>query len=228
MAGRMPRPLRPALVWTGGLVLVVAALALTMHFGWWGKAPAPASSLAAGTTPSPSASPTPSGSPSPSPSSPNPSGMPSRISVTTTAGITLVDAKIIPVQLKSDGALEPPFGVVGWYAGSGWPKPGWPGASILAGHINSAALGPDTFAKIIDARPGDRIEVRFDSGDQVSFTVTKSAAESKVDVPGDKSIWDAGNPRPLLRLITCDPGTPLQGGHYEGNWVVWADLASAN
>lgn len=116
----------------------------------------------------------------------------------------------------------------GVVCGSGWPKPGWPGASILAGHINSAALGLDTFAKIIDARPGDRIEVRYDSGDQVSFTVTKSAAESKVDVPGDKSIWDAGNPRPLLRLITCDPGTPLQGGHYEGNWVVWADLASAN
>lgn len=133
MAGRMPRPLRPALVWTAGLMVLAAALALTMQFGWWGKAPAPASSLAAGTTPSPGASPTPSGSPSPSPSSPNPSGMPSRITATTTAGITLVDAKIIPVQLKSDGALEPPFGVVGWYAGRAGPNQAGRGRAFSRG-----------------------------------------------------------------------------------------------
>ena len=44
----------------------------------------------------------------------------------------------------------------------------------------------------------------------------------KKETPKDDSIWDAGNPRPLLRLITCDPTTPVKGGHYVGNWVVWA------
>ena len=33
----------------------------------------------------------------------------------------------------------------------------------------------------------------------------------------------ASNPNPVLRLITCDPETPINQGHYEGNWVVWAD-----
>ena len=50
-------------------------------------------------------------------------------------------------------------------------------------------------------------------------------AASKKGVPQDDSIWDHDNPEPRLRLITCDPTTPLEGGHYEGNWVVWAELA---
>ena len=52
--------------------------------------------------------------------------------------------------------------------------------------------------------------------------MTRSAAVPKKQTPKDDTIWDAGNPRPLLRLITCDPTTPVKGGHYVGNWVVWA------
>lgn len=46
-------------------------------------------------------------------------------------------------------------------------------------------------------------------------------------MPKEDTIWDSADPHPLLRLITCDPNTPLNGGHYVGNWVVWADLAPA-
>ena len=56
----------------------------------------------------------------------------------------------------------------------------------------------------------------------MQFVVTRSAAVPKKATPKDDTIWDAGNPRPLLRLITCDPTTPVKGGHYVGNWVVWA------
>jgi sortase (surface protein transpeptidase) len=143
--------------------------------------------------------------------------------VTSASGAVLVDASIEATTLQPDGALEPPFGVVGWYAGPGWPKPGHPGAAILAGHINSQALGPDTFARLVEVQPGDRAEVRYDTGESVTFVVTRSAAMAKTEVPKDDTIWDAQNPAPLLRLITCDPNTPLKGGHYLGNWVVWAD-----
>ncbi|MEO7268561.1 MAG: class F sortase [Knoellia sp.] len=144
-----------------------------------------------------------------------------------TSGKTLVDASLIPSHLDSNGVLAPPFGVAGWYAEHGWAKPGWPGASILAGHINrrSPRVELDTFGHLIQVRTGDRITVVYTSGQSVSFRATKSKALSKSAVPKDDSIWDAGNPQPLLRLITCDPTTPVKGGHYQGNWVVWASLA---
>lgn len=128
----------------------------------------------------------------------------------------------MPSRLDHDGILAPPPGVAGWYAEKGWPKPGYPGASIIAGHINTLRLGPDTFARLPEVRPGDLITVRYSSGDEVRFRVDRSAAVPKKQTPKDDSIWDAGNPRPLLRLITCDPTTPVRSGHYVGNWVVWA------
>ncbi|KGN29373.1 hypothetical protein N802_13730 [Knoellia sinensis KCTC 19936] len=147
--------------------------------------------------------------------------------VVSSSGKTLVDAKIVPDTLDDEGVLAPPFGVVGWYAEQGWAKPGWPGASILAGHINrrSPKVELDTFGHLTKVRPGDRITVAYTSGESVAFKATKSKALSKTAVPKDDSIWDSGNPEPLLRLITCDPTTPVKGGHYEGNWVVWATLA---
>lgn len=148
--------------------------------------------------------------------------MPKRVTVTSLGGVTLVDAELIPAGLDDAGILAPPVGVAGWYDEAGWPMPGFPGAAILAGHINTRADGPDTFARLPEVRRGARITVRYSSGDEVEFVATRSAAVPKVETPKDDTIWDAGNPRPLLRLITCDPTTPLNGGHYAGNWVVWA------
>lgn len=161
------------------------------------------------------------------PSTTKPTGDPARVVVVSTSGKTLVDASLVPSRLDSEGVLAPPFGVAGWYAEKGWAKPGWPGASILAGHINrrSPKIELDTFGHLTKVRSGDKITVVYTSGQSVSFTATKSQALSKTAVPKDDSIWDAANPKPLLRLITCDPTTPVQGGHYKGNWVVWASLA---
>ncbi|MFC7489977.1 MULTISPECIES: class F sortase [unclassified Knoellia] len=161
------------------------------------------------------------------PSTVKPRGEPKRVVVVSTSGETLVDADLVPSRLDDEGVLAPPFGVAGWYAEQGWAKPGWPGASILAGHINrrSPKLELDTFGHLTRVRSGDRITVVYTSGQSVTFKATRSKALSKKAVPQDDSIWDAGNPEPLLRLITCDPTTPVQGGHYKGNWVVWASLA---
>ena len=172
-------------------------------------------------TPSPTANRT-----SPAPQSPpapdHPQGDPKRVVVTSSGGRELVDARLVPSRLDDHGILAPPPGVAGWYAEKGWPEPGYPGASVLAGHINTRRNGPDTFARLPEVRPGDLVTVTYSSGDQVRFVVDRSAAVPKKQTPKDDTIWDAGNPRPLLRLITCDPTTPVKGGHYVGNWVVWA------
>lgn len=178
-------------------------------------------------TPKPTPTRAPAAPPTFGPSTVKPAGKPERVVVVSTSGRTLVDARLVPSRLDDKGVLAPPFGVAGWYAEAGWAKPGWPGASILAGHINrrSPKVVPDTFGRLTEVRSGDRITVVYTSGESVTFTATKSRALSKKAVPRDDSIWDASNPEPLLRLITCDPETPVKGGHYQGNWVVWASLA---
>lgn len=212
-------------------------LGLTLGVSGMAGCGGPGSGAAAGPTPSavsslavdpsaasPTTSPAPSGGPLTGPSTAvvGPRGTPSTV-ILTHGSTTLVDAKLVPTRLDAHGVLAPPKGVAGWYAEPGWPKPGFPGASILVGHINSRADGPDTFAELPQARAGDLVTVTYGSGDVVRFRVVRSAAVPKTQTPKDDSIWDAGAPGPLVRLITCDPTTPLNGGHFEGNWVVWAD-----
>jgi hypothetical protein len=216
----------PALTSQGRRVLLAAgasaALALTAGCA---ADPAPAPSDTASRTaasPTASTSPSPTKAEQPPPARDTPQGQPKRVVVTTLGGDELVEAKLVPAGLDDAGILAPPAGVVGWYDEKGWPKPGYPGASILAGHINTRANGPDTFAELPKVRPGALIRVTYSSGDEVDFVATRSAAVPKKATPKDDTIWDAGNPRPLLRLITCDPTTPVKGGHYVGNWVVWA------
>lgn len=193
-------------------------------------APAAARPTSPSTTPTPSPSPTPSTEPVPTTTATQraartPKGSPDRVVLVRAGGETIVDAPVRPVGLDAKGILSPPGGIVGWYDEAGWPKPGYPGASILAGHVGTPANGADVFRELPKARRGDRVTVRYDSGDVVHFVVRRSSGMPKQQTPRDDSIWDAGNPEPLLRLITCDPRTPLEQGHYEGNWVLWADLA---
>lgn len=154
----------------------------------------------------------------------NPTGSPSRVYVFDSAGRTIVNASLIPTYLDSKGVLAPPGGTAGWYAESGWALPGKRGASILVGHVTWAG-GPDTFYNLLKVVPGNKILVTYTSGDRVAFTASQSRAVSKAAVPKDGTIWAAGSPTPVLRLITCDPKTPINGGHFEGNWVVWANPA---
>ena len=215
------------------IALAVAAAAALALLGACAADPAPPtpapapttrgpSPVAPSVTPSPTPSPTPTHSEPPVRLSARPQGKPKRVTVTAPGDAVLVDAPLVATGLDDKGVLAPPAGVAGWYDEKGWPKPGYPGASILAGHVNTRATGPDTFAKLPAVRPGALVRVTYSSGEATDFVVTRSQAMSKKQVPRDDSIWDAGNPRPLLRLITCDPTTPVKGGHYVGNWVVWA------
>lgn len=147
---------------------------------------------------------------------------PGNVTVTARGGRVLVDTGVVPTYLAAGGELAPPAGTAGWYAERGWPRPGEPGASILVGHVDQGGR-PDVFWNLPQATAGDRVSVRDASGRSVDFRVVRSQAMAKTQVPKDTTIWDWKNPRPLLRLITCDPTTPINAGHYEGNWVVWAE-----
>lgn len=146
----------------------------------------------------------------------NPLGVPASVSITRIG----LEASIVPTGLDPNGLLIPPHKQVAWYNEPGWPSPGYPGASVLAGHIN------DTFLGLPQARIGDRIDVLYSTGDKVTFIITDIVSVSKRDLP-TATIWSHPT-RPVLRLITCDPGSSLlprgdKFGYYANNIVVYAD-----
>lgn len=151
-----------------------------------------------------------------------PKGDPVRVEVISSEGRSLVDTRLNPTKLAEDGSLAPPFGVGGWYDEPGWPKPGDFGAGILVGHIDHRGA-PDVFWNLPQSRAGDKVIVHWGNGGTATYTVTRSQSMGKGEVPKDSDIWRKSADKKLLRLITCDPQTPLSGGHYQGNWVVWAE-----
>ncbi|MCE1179726.1 MAG: class F sortase [Micrococcales bacterium] len=217
---------------TGLAVLVVGALAVLVALAVSRRGPQPGEYVApnrtshsatTATTRSSAAS-TKTGATAKSPYVLRPKGTPTFVRLTAVGGRRLVDADLTPAHLDDQAVLAPPFGQAGWYAEKGWAKPGWPSAAILVGHINHGSKA-DVFWNLPRAKAGDAVTVAFSSGQATRFVVSRSEAVSKTEVPQRKDIWAADSTTPLLRLITCDPTTPLESGHYEGDWVVWATPA---
>ena len=161
-----------------------------------------------------------------------PRGEPTGVRITRQSATVMSQQKISgPVGLKRDSkgnlvlregriVLEPPDSYVAWYHEGAWPKPGFPGPSVLVAHINhNGAHG--AFWDLQAAKPGDRVRVSYSSGDTVTFIITAVERTKKLLLPGDK-IWNATK-LPVLRLVTCDPVTDFQNGHYLGNVLVFAD-----
>ncbi|WP_050668379.1 class F sortase [Luteipulveratus halotolerans] len=151
-----------------------------------------------------------------------PTSRPVSVSVVSSSGRTLLTQSIGPVGL-TNGELNPPGGVAGWYSGGGYVRPGYAGTSVLVGHITHAGA-PDTFYNLPKAQPGDRVLIRYRDGSQMAFRVTQSAGRDKKAAQYDGSIWGKTS-GPSLRLITCDLNTRIRAGHRTGNWVVWATPA---
>lgn len=136
-----------------------------------------------------------------------------------------VDTAIMQLGLQRDGSLEvPPLrgdAPAGWYRDS--PSPGETGASVLAGHVDTARDGPAVFFRLRELRSGDPIAVRRDDGTVATFRVSRVALYAKRDFPTAEVY--APIDRPGLRLITCGGAFDRSEGSYRSNVVVFADAA---
>ncbi|MEO7060797.1 MAG: class F sortase [Lapillicoccus sp.] len=125
-----------------------------------------------------------------------------------------------PVALAADGemALPPTPEVAGWYAYG--PAPGTDrGASVIAGHVDTAADGVGPMAGLAGLRVGDDVEVR--SGATVHhYRVTSVLAVHKTTLDL-AALFDRGGP-PRLHLVTCGGRYDRVAHHYEDNVVVVA------
>lgn len=133
-----------------------------------------------------------------------------------------LSARLKSLHVDSRGRLVPPdYGSAGWYAAG--PEPGEPGAAVIAGHLDNKS-GPDVFAALGRATPGDRIRVRLKDGSSVVFQVKQVKQFPQSHFP-TKKVYGATK-KPTLRMITCGGNYDHAAGHYLDNVVVFADLAS--
>ncbi|HEV7651856.1 MAG TPA: class F sortase [Actinophytocola sp.] len=131
-----------------------------------------------------------------------------------------VDAALVPVGLKADGAVQTPdFGLAGWYEPG--PRPGDKGPAVLLAHVDSKANGPDVFYRLHELKAGARISVRYHDA-TVTFAVTRTEQVRKSELPA-KRIWSATK-KPVLRLITCGGEFDSAARSYLDNVIVYADL----
>ena len=144
---------------------------------------------------------------------------PKRIRLTSAKGAA---APVEAVDTGPDGALPIPANpsTVGWWVSGALAGEVF-GGVVLAGHIDSRRRGLGFFVALLDARPGDRIEL---SGDGLRQTyVVRSNREVAKDVLSVRSgVFDRQVSGRLV-LITCTGTFDRRTRHYDHNLVVLAD-----
>ena len=130
-----------------------------------------------------------------------------------------VRASVRPVEIDGDlESLHVPNDIrtAGWWNDSSAPG-AKSGATLIAGHVDSAKRGTGAFFRLKSARRGDSITLRTGDGKTRRYRVTRVQRVRKSRLPS--SIFSReGSPR--LVLVTC--GGPFANGHYRDNVVVTA------
>ena len=131
-----------------------------------------------------------------------------------------ISMRIVPVGVDDSDAMSIPEDpkVAGWYRFG--PRPAdTAGATVISGHLDTAAAGVGPLSRVKTARKGDRIMV-------AGFSLSRAyKVESVSRIPktqlnlGKVFDRDAG---PRLHLLTCGGDFDPTTGHYEDNILIVA------
>lgn len=134
-----------------------------------------------------------------------------------------VDAPVGGLSLAGPAPEVPTnFDDAGWYTQT--VRPGDLGPAVIAGHIDSKT-GPAVFFKLDQLAQGDLIQIQGDQGDDRSFEVIDSGQYLKEQLPDE--VFAFGQREPELRLITCGGVFDRESGHYQDNYVIYAQAIDA-
>jgi LPXTG-site transpeptidase (sortase) family protein len=127
----------------------------------------------------------------------------------------------VDLGVQPDGSMDPPPSpdVVGWYRMSA--RPGQPGNSVLAGHVD---WGQNTavFWGLRRLVPADSIILQGADGAQHHYVVEWNRVFARTDVSATQLV--AGSTAAILTLITCD-GTYDRSAHdYSDRRIIRAVL----
>ena len=132
-----------------------------------------------------------------------------------------VEAPIVGLGLREDGAIEVPkeTAETGWWRGG--PEPGEPGPAVILGHVDSR-VGPAVFYRLRELDPGDEIHIDREDGTTVTYVVEASERHGKDVFPTD-AVYGATE-QPTLRLVTCGGEFDYDVRSYEDNFIVFATI----
>lgn len=130
-----------------------------------------------------------------------------------------VDEQLIDLGLADDGAMEVPEdpGRAGWFTGGG--RPGGPGPTVVAGHVDSTK-GPAVFGGLGELDRGDEVVVDGEDGTRVTYRVDRITDYLKGAFPTEEVFGATADDQ--LRLITCSGEWDSVGSSYTDNKVVYA------
>ncbi|MFI2433298.1 class F sortase [Streptomyces sp. NPDC018693] len=134
-----------------------------------------------------------------------------------------VDAPFTDLAIGPSGQLEPPpandTNLVGWHARG--PSPGEVGASIIAGHLDTATSAA-VFVNLRQLETGDVFHVDRADGRRATFVVDSVETFDKGHFPDERVYGDTA--RAEARLITCAGDYDRTVKDYTDNLVVFAHL----
>lgn len=133
-----------------------------------------------------------------------------------------IESSLTRTGLNQDRTLEVPnYGDISWFEQG--TVPGNPGPAALLGHVDSET-GPDVFHRLHELNAGDEIYVTTQSGERLTFRVTRIEQHPKNQFPTHEVWMPAGKPE--LRLITCGGDFNHQQRSYRDNIIAFAELAT--
>lgn len=127
-----------------------------------------------------------------------------------------------PVATEPNGSLALPESVyrAGWWEGSA--QLGDPyGAIVIAAHVDSLADGIGPVAELLDAQPGDLVQLES-AGLGQAYTVRRVAFVARTDLVDERRAMSFVGRRRLV-LITCAGPYDRDHGGYRYNLVVVAE-----
>ncbi|MFC0270439.1 class F sortase [Metabacillus herbersteinensis] len=132
-----------------------------------------------------------------------------------------VNAPIEDVGRIDNGQMGVPedFNNVGWFEPGA--KPGAPGNSVMAGHVDSKT-GPAVFYKLDTLKEGDEVIISGKDGEKKTFVVVGSESYPRTDAPVEK-IFDFSYGS-KLNLITCTGDFNREARTHEERLVVYTEL----
>jgi len=133
-------------------------------------------------------------------------------------------APVVPVATV-DGELKVPKHVdeLGWWDGSAWLGDPF-GATVIAGHVDSATEGLGFFAQLLGIEVGQRVRLYGAEGQRQTYQVTSVRTIQQNALADGRTLDQTGDHR--LVLITCT-GAYTPGAGYESNLVVTAEQVGA-
>jgi LPXTG-site transpeptidase (sortase) family protein len=129
-------------------------------------------------------------------------------------------ADVVPADTV-DGVLQVPSDVqkVGWWTGSAYAGDPF-GATVIAGHVDSAEQGLGFFARLLRIDRGDRLTVSA-AGHRATYRVSSvQLVDSDALAEHGTALDQTGDHR--LVLITCAGRFRPEAGGYEKNLVIVA------